>query len=82
MVGPSSFAVIDVPRACPGSAAVRLRSVAPTLTGVGLSVLGPLRLDGPAGTVVVPGRKAREALTLLALAAPRPMPVGVLADRL
>jgi len=49
---------------------------------VALSVLGPLRLDGPAGLVAIPGRKAREVLTLLALAAPRPLSVWALADRL
>ena len=47
-----------------------------------LSVLGPLRLDGPAGAVDITGRKTREVLTLLALAAPRPLSVGALADRL
>ena len=47
-----------------------------------LSVLGPLRLEGPAGAVAVPGRKTREVLTLLALATPRPLSVEALADRL
>ena len=47
-----------------------------------LSVLGPLLLDGPAGPVAVTGRKTREVLTLLALAAPRPLSVAALADGL
>ncbi|MGH3615324.1 MAG: BTAD domain-containing putative transcriptional regulator [Pseudonocardia sp.] len=47
-----------------------------------LSVLGPLRLDGPAGAVAVRDRKTREVLTLLALVAPRPLSVRALADRL
>ncbi len=47
-----------------------------------LSALGPLRLDGPAGLVPVVGRKTREVLTLLALAAPRPLSVSALAARL
>jgi DNA-binding SARP family transcriptional activator/pimeloyl-ACP methyl ester carboxylesterase len=49
---------------------------------VALSVLGPLRLDGSAGPVAVPGRKTREVLTMLALAAPRPLSVAALAARL
>jgi DNA-binding SARP family transcriptional activator/pimeloyl-ACP methyl ester carboxylesterase len=49
---------------------------------VALSVLGPLLLDGPAGPVAVTGRKTREVLALLALAAPRPLSVGALADGL
>jgi DNA-binding SARP family transcriptional activator len=40
---------------------------------MGLAVLGPVRLDGPAGPVAIEGRKARQLLTVLALAAPRPM---------
>lgn len=47
-----------------------------------LSVLGPLRLDGAAGAVEVPGRKGRELLTLLALAAPRPLTAAALAGLL
>lgn len=49
----------------------------PTLAPVPLSVLGPLHLVGPDGPVQVPGRKTREVLTLLALAAARPLSVGV-----
>lgn len=45
-------------------------------------MLGPLALDGPAGPVAVSGRKTREVLTLLALAAPRPLSVAALADSL
>lgn len=47
-----------------------------------LSVLGPVRLDGPTGPVIITGRKAREVLALLALAAPRPLSVHAIADRL
>ncbi|WP_232665943.1 alpha/beta fold hydrolase [Pseudonocardia sp. TRM90224] len=47
-----------------------------------LSVLGPLHLEGAAGPIGIVGRKSREVLTLLALAAPRPMSVGALASRL
>lgn len=47
-----------------------------------LSVLGPVRLEGPDGPVPVPGRKAREALTLLALAAPRPLSLQSLTSSL
>lgn len=45
-----------------------------------LSVLGPVRLNGPGGIVEIPGRKTREVLTLLALAAPRPLSAGALAS--
>lgn len=44
-----------------------------------LSVLGPVRLTGPDGEVTVGDRKARQVLTLLALAAPRPLSVDALA---
>ena len=37
---------------------------------MGLAVLGPVRLDGPDGPVAIEGRKTRQVLTLLALAAP------------
>ena len=57
-----------------GSAAVRLRGV--------LAVLGPVVVEGPSGGVPVPGRKNREVLALLALAAPRPITAAGLADRL
>jgi DNA-binding SARP family transcriptional activator/pimeloyl-ACP methyl ester carboxylesterase len=43
-----------------------------------LSVLGPVLLQGADGPVPVPGRKAREILTLLVLAAPRPLSVDAL----
>ena len=77
--GRSDGFVVSVPTPGCGSAAV---PAAPTLARVALSVLGPLRLEGPAGAVAVPGRKTREVLTLLALATPRPLSVEALADRL
>jgi DNA-binding SARP family transcriptional activator/pimeloyl-ACP methyl ester carboxylesterase len=49
---------------------------------MGLSALGPLRIDGPTGPVPVTGRKTRQVLALLALAAPRPLSVDALAARL
>ena len=49
---------------------------------MGLAVLGPVRLDGPDGPVVIEGRKTRQVLTLLALAAPRPLSVDSLARSL
>jgi DNA-binding SARP family transcriptional activator/pimeloyl-ACP methyl ester carboxylesterase len=49
---------------------------------VALSVLGPLAVNGPSGAVKVTGRKTREVLVLLALAAPRPLTAAALADRL
>lgn len=45
-----------------------------------LSVLGPLLIDGDHGPVHLSGRKAREVLTLLVLASPRPMSVHDLAE--
>ena len=58
-------------------------AVAPrTLRRMGLSVLGPLRLDARSGPVPVSGRKTRQSLALLALAAPRPLSVDALAARL
>lgn len=47
-----------------------------------LAVLGPVAVEGPSGVVPVPGRKTREVLTLLALAAPRPITAAGLAARL
>jgi DNA-binding SARP family transcriptional activator/pimeloyl-ACP methyl ester carboxylesterase len=47
-----------------------------------LAVLGPVVVEGPSGRVRVPGRKTREVLALLALAAPRPLTAATLADRL
>ena len=88
---PSDGWTLVVPRGWLAPAAFWLRSVS---DGQGrlvclaypcpvvLSVLGPLRLVGSAGPVAVPGRKAREVLALLALAAPRPLSVGALAERL
>ncbi len=49
---------------------------------MGLAVLGPVRLDGPDGPVPIEGRKTRQVLTLLALAAPRPLSVTTLARAL
>ena len=49
---------------------------------MGLAVLGPVRLDGPDGPVVIEGRKTRQVLTLLALAAPRPRSVDSIARSL
>jgi DNA-binding SARP family transcriptional activator/pimeloyl-ACP methyl ester carboxylesterase len=49
---------------------------------MGLSVLGPVRLDGADGPIRVPGRKAREILTMLVLASPRPLSVATLAAQL
>jgi DNA-binding SARP family transcriptional activator len=49
---------------------------------VALSVLGPLHLEGPAGSITIQGRKTREVLALLALAAPRPLSALALTDRL
>jgi DNA-binding SARP family transcriptional activator len=43
-----------------------------------VAVLGPLRVEGPGGRVGVGDRKTREVLTLLALAAPRPVSVPAL----
>ena len=47
-----------------------------------LAVLGPVVVEGPSGRVRVPGRKTREVLALLALAAPRPLTAATLAGRL
>jgi DNA-binding SARP family transcriptional activator/pimeloyl-ACP methyl ester carboxylesterase len=47
-----------------------------------LAVLGPVAVEGPSGAVPVTGRKTREVLVLLALAAPRPMTAAALAERL
>ena len=49
---------------------------------MGLAVLGPVRLDGPDGPVAIEGRKTRQVLTLLALAAPRPLSVDSIARSL
>jgi DNA-binding SARP family transcriptional activator/pimeloyl-ACP methyl ester carboxylesterase len=49
---------------------------------VALSVLGPLAVEGPSGPVPITGRKTREVLALLALAAPRPLTAAALADHL
>jgi DNA-binding SARP family transcriptional activator/pimeloyl-ACP methyl ester carboxylesterase len=49
---------------------------------VALAVLGPLLLDGPGGPIAVTGRKTRQVLTLLALAAPRPLSAEALVERL
>jgi DNA-binding SARP family transcriptional activator len=49
---------------------------------MGLAVLGPVRLDGRDGPVPIEGRKTRQVLTLLALAAPRPMSVDSIARSL
>ena len=45
-------------------------------------MLGPVRIAGRAGPVVLPARKTREVLVLLALAAPRPLSVTRLAEAL
>jgi hypothetical protein len=47
-----------------------------------LAVLGPVAVQGPSGAVPVIGRKTREVLVLLALAAPRPMTAPALVERL
>ncbi len=49
---------------------------------MGLSVLGPVQLDGADGPIRVPGRKAREVLTMLVLASPRPLSVETISTQL
>ncbi|MGD9527147.1 alpha/beta fold hydrolase [Pseudonocardia sp.] len=49
---------------------------------MGIAVLGPVQLTGADGTVRIRDRKAREALTVLALAAPRPVSVRALVEML
>ncbi|MGE3287431.1 MAG: alpha/beta fold hydrolase [Pseudonocardia sp.] len=49
---------------------------------MGIAVLGPVQLTGAGGAVRIRERKARETLTVLALAAPRPVSVRVLAELL
>ena len=45
---------------------------------MGIDVLGPVLVTGPDGPVGIRDRKARQVLTLLALAAPRPVPLHAL----